>query len=121
VLGKTGFDGMLERWRLERLFRHGEADYIGIKAGGDGLTVKFRQGNVITLDPKPFVGKYFPNFNLGDPKIEWHQCPDNLVEGIAYIEGIRAKELKINKKIRSSAFMWREIMLDGTTVIAVRI
>jgi hypothetical protein len=92
------FQGILETWRLEKLFRHGETDFVRVRASEAGLTVKFRPGNITSLYTKPFVGEYFPDFDFWDPHLEWHQCPDNLVDGITYIEGILAKESKKIKK-----------------------
>jgi hypothetical protein len=99
VLSKIdSFEGMMDPTRLGKCFRPGEKDFVWVKGSKLGITVKNQPGLRVKLNSKPFLGEHFPNFDFWDERIEWHQCPDNLVEGIAYIEDLIAKGPTPDKK-----------------------
>jgi hypothetical protein len=72
--------------RFKKCFTLGNEEYIRIKSSRAGIVVKPRLQTRIELYGKPIDN--LPQFDLWDPKLEFHRCPDNLVEGIAYIEGL---------------------------------
>ena len=83
------FEGSMNAARLGKMFRLGETDYYRVKACKQSITLRHRPGQMIRLKTNPPHSESFPEFDLWDPEIEFHQCPDNLIEGIAYIEDIR--------------------------------
>ena len=72
--------------RLGKGFKLALGDYIRIKMSKRGLVIKLRPSNRTELFARPLMDEHLPVFNLWDSEIQWYRCPDNLVEGIGYID-----------------------------------
>jgi hypothetical protein len=88
----NSFEGMMEPDRLGKGFKLAKGRYIRMKWGKKRITFRLWRGQRARLNLNPYRNEHFPDFDFWDPGIEWHPCPDNLVEGIASIEAVLAKE-----------------------------
>jgi hypothetical protein len=84
------FEGPMRTFLLKDCFKNRGNDYIrmGMYKGCLSFRLWHRPGNEIVLFGPP---DYLQEFDLWDPKIEWRRCPEDLLEGIAYIENSLGK------------------------------
>ena len=95
---------------LKKWFKLGTHEYIRVKKGKLGIVVKLWPRNRGLLYWKPI--DYFPKFDLWDPRIEFHRCPSNLVEGIIYIEALMPFD-------DDDSLVYQGIHVDGNYVCRV--
>jgi hypothetical protein len=102
------FDRVIDGIGIRDCLKPEKRDYIRVKAGDRSLIFKLRPEHRLELYDEP---QHFPEFDFWNQKIKWYRCPENLVEGIAYIENSR-----VNEAIGSDKKISTGIHVDGNYV-----
>jgi len=103
------FEGGIDTDIIKRVVQEVAGRYVRLASGKGSLILKLRPSHHTEIYKKEI--EFFIDFNLWDRNIDWQQCPQDLVEGIAFIENSR-----INGAVGSDERIFAGIHIDGNYV-----